>query len=267
MARGRLLEARGLRAARGPDGAGDAMGETGMAAGTAAGTATGTAAGTAFGTGGMLGLAALGGPAIWAILALSVAGLAIVLWKLWRMARAGHWAREGAEAAAGLWAGGDRASALARAEAARGPRAALAEAGMAALLSGPAEDAEPRAREAMALVARRAVAEAEAGLRGLDLIATVAPLVGLLGTVLGMIAAFQALEATGGAASPSDLAGGIWQALLTTAAGMAVAIPASMALSAFEGSAESLAGDLEDIAARILLASPRRRSALAEAAE
>jgi biopolymer transport protein ExbB len=56
-------------------------------------------------------------------------------------------------------------------------------------------------------------------LRGLDAIATLAPLLGLLGTVLGMINAFQALEAAGGRADPAQLAGGIWEALLTTAFG------------------------------------------------
>jgi biopolymer transport protein ExbB len=64
----------------------------------------------------------------------------------------------------------------------------------------------------------------------LELISTIAPLLGLLGTVLGMIAAFQALQESGSRADPAILAGGIWEALLTTAAGMAVAIPASITL-------------------------------------
>ena len=74
-----------------------------------------------------------------------------------------------------------------------------------------------------------------------------------MGTVLGMIEAFQALETTGGQADPSVLAGGIWEALLTTAAGMAVAIPAAVALSWFEAIAERVQRDLEDIATRMFI--------------
>lgn len=66
-------------------------------------------------------------------------------------------------------------------------------------------------------------------IRLLELIAMVAPLLGLLGTVLGMISAFQSLAAAEGAANASLLAGGIWVALLTTAAGLMVAIPAAVA--------------------------------------
>ena len=87
----------------------------------------------------------------------------------------------------------------------------------------------------------------------LELIATIAPLLGLLGTVLGMIAAFQALQAAGSRADPAILAGGIWEALLTTAAGMAVAIPASMALTWFESVVDRLRLEMEDFATRIFL--------------
>jgi len=75
---------------------------------------------------------------------------------------------------------------------------------------------------------------------------------GLLGTVLGMIAAFQTLQEAGSRADPAALAGGIWEALLTTAAGMAVAIPASMALAWFESVADRAQDDMEDAATRIL---------------
>jgi biopolymer transport protein ExbB len=60
----------------------------------------------------------------------------------------------------------------------------------------------------------------------LNLIAGLAPLVGLLGTVVGMVRAFQTVATTQGPVNPSTLAGGIWEALLTTVAGLAVAIPA-----------------------------------------
>lgn len=62
-------------------------------------------------------------------------------------------------------------------------------------------------------------------LPALEVIGTLSPLLGLLGTVLGMINAFQAMEVAGNQVDPSVLAGGIWQALLTTALGLAIAIP------------------------------------------
>ncbi len=65
----------------------------------------------------------------------------------------------------------------------------------------------------------------ERHLRGLATIASVAPLAGLLGTVTGMIKCFSQVQAAGNAANPGALAGGIWEALLTTAAGLTVAIP------------------------------------------
>lgn len=55
-------------------------------------------------------------------------------------------------------------------------------------------------------------------------IAGIAPLIGFLGTVMGMIAAFRQIEGLGGNATPSDLAGGIWEALMTTAFGLVVGI-------------------------------------------
>lgn len=61
-----------------------------------------------------------------------------------------------------------------------------------------------------------------------------APLLGLFGTVLGMISAFQALQEAGSQVDPSILAGGIWVALLTTAVGLAVAMPTSVVLSWLE---------------------------------
>lgn len=74
----------------------------------------------------------------------------------------------------------------------------------------------------------------QTGFRLLDNIAQIAPLLGLFGTVLGMIDAFRALQAAGSTVDPAALAGGIWVALLTTAAGLAVAMPTSLALSWLE---------------------------------
>lgn len=73
---------------------------------------------------------------------------------------------------------------------------------------------------------RKDIAEAEKFVNGLGIIAQTSPLLGLLGTVTGMIQVFQRIQETTGQPNPSILAGGIWEALITTAVGLTVAIPA-----------------------------------------
>lgn len=68
----------------------------------------------------------------------------------------------------------------------------------------------------------------------LEIISNISPLIGLLGTVIGMIDSFNKLEVGGSLVDPSLLAGGIWTALLTTAVGLVVAIPALIAHHFFE---------------------------------
>lgn len=68
-------------------------------------------------------------------------------------------------------------------------------------------------------------------LQGLATITNIAPLLGLLGTVIGMIKAFMTIQELGGKVNAAVLAGGIWEAMLTTALGLAVALPAMVAHS------------------------------------
>lgn len=81
------------------------------------------------------------------------------------------------------------------------------------------------------------VADAARFLSGLAVVAQASPLLGLLGTVVGMISAFVQIETLGEMVTPSDLAGGIWVALLTTAAGLCVAVPAVIANTVFQSQA------------------------------
>lgn len=78
----------------------------------------------------------------------------------------------------------------------------------------------------------------------LDLSA-VAPMVGLLGTVIGLLKAFNTVAFDSAKAQPVELAAGVGQALVTTIAGLVVAIPAMMAYSWFRGRVSKLSGDLE----------------------
>jgi biopolymer transport protein ExbB len=149
-----------------------------------------------------------------------------------------------------LFAAGDAPAALAQVAGRRSIRSSVVHAALTAIDTLP----EANAREETTRAAKAQLAQARVGLGALELIATIAPLLGLLGTVLGMIAAFQALQAAGTRADPALLAGGIWEALLTTAAGMAVAIPASAALTWFEAVIDKLRRDLEDSATRLFVA-------------
>ena len=85
----------------------------------------------------------------------------------------------------------------------------------------------------------------------LELIAMISPLLGLLGTVLGMIQSFQELALAEGAANASVLAGGIWQALLTTAAGLIVAIPAAIAATLLSARVDTVAQRIEATVGRL----------------
>ncbi len=206
------------------------------------------------------GILDLGGPAMWAIGVLSVLTLALILWKLWDLLRAGAWSG-GAHSSAAItaWQAGDPAAALTELDGRHSLRARLARAAIVALGDSTLDRAGAEAETAR--VARGLLARARAGLRGLELAVAIGPLLGLLGTVTGMIAAFQALQEAGARADPATLAGGIWEALLTTAAGMAVAIPAQVALTWFESVVDRLRHDMEDAATLIFARAPQRAPA------
>ncbi|MEM5492392.1 MotA/TolQ/ExbB proton channel family protein [Hoeflea sp. AS16] len=106
--------------------------------------------------------------------------------------------------------------------------------------------------DVVAVNANAQIKTLQRGFRVLDTIAQIAPLIGLFGTVLGMITAFQALQQSGNSVDPSILAGGIWVALLTTAVGLAVAMPTSIALTYFESRVERHQLAIEMAVTRIL---------------
>lgn len=134
---------------------------------------------------------------------------------------------------------------------ARSPASRVLGAAMAGLAAGKS----PGAVEAEAeRLGNEEVAQMNRLLRLLEVIAMVAPLLGLLGTVLGMIQSFQELEMAQGSANASVLAGGIWQALLTTAAGLIVAIPAAIAANLLAARVDGAVHQIENAIARLLAA-------------
>lgn len=94
----------------------------------------------------------------------------------------------------------------------------------------------------------------------LNMIANVAPMLGLLGTVIGMVQAFNTISVSAGGADPRLLAGGIFQALMTTVMGLMVAIPAYFAFSLFRNRVDSLVADAT-VAAEELMDPLRPRGA------
>jgi biopolymer transport protein ExbB len=83
-------------------------------------------------------------------------------------------------------------------------------------------------------------------MRGLEMVANISPLLGLLGTVTGMVKVFAGISQTGSGVDPALLAGGIWEALLTTVVGLAVAIPALAAHYILESRIDTIRAELKE---------------------
>lgn len=190
-----------------------------------------------------------GGPVVVILLAMSVIALTIILVKLWQFTRLSVGSSAVARAAASLYREGRTEEALARLARQRNPGAQL----LALAIGGHqrAELPEASLREELARLGSDQIESLRGGLRALEVIGGLAPLLGLFGTVLGMITAFQALEQAGSQVDPSILSGGIWEALLTTAVGLAVAIPVVAAHNWLERRIERQAQEMESLVTQV----------------
>ena len=155
----------------------------------------------------------IGGPVIWILIGLSIISWMIIFWKIWELYLSQTFISE-------------NSSEIVR-------FSTMVKHNIKSLPQNTAKDQS--LSEIDMIMSQKAM-----GLRYLDLIISIAPLLGLFGTVLGMIDAFSELEKSGNNIDPGQLAGGIWEALLSTAAGMMVAIPAAVALTAYEGKLEKV---------------------------
>tara|TARA_B100001123_G_scaffold13872_1_gene15844 strand:+ start:1026 stop:1733 length:708 start_codon:yes stop_codon:yes gene_type:complete len=186
-----------------------------------------------------------GGPVVMILAAASVFALTIVLLKLWQFAVCRVGQRRVWRDALALFRSGDKEQALQLADASRNPAAQV----LAMSLRGQLQGHEPAViRDEVTRYGMEALNGLKSGMRPLEVIASLAPLLGLFGTVLGMIEAFQQLEQAGSQVNPALLSGGIWQALLTTAVGLAVAIPLIAIINWLERRIETLAMDMESAA-------------------
>ncbi len=118
---------------------------------------------------------------------------------------------------------------------------------------------ESALREEIQRLASKHVERLRRYLRLLENIGTISPLLGLFGTVLGMIEAFRQMESAGSQVDPAVLSGGIWQALLTTGVGLAVAIPTVLAHQWLERRVDSHVHDIEDSTTQVFTANTIKR--------
>jgi len=102
------------------------------------------------------------------------------------------------------------------------------------------------------IIGTKQIRRIEKGLSWLALIASIEPLLGLTGTVTGMIKAFIVIEKST-SVNPSMLAGGIWEALITTAAGLLVAIPIHIGHHYLENRADDIAFLLKEITSELMM--------------
>ena len=192
-------------------------------------------------------------PVIVILLCLSLASLMLIVAKIVQLlpATSGGKTRD---AAIDRFLAGNRDAAMTCAAEGRAPADRVLLTAMQGLTAGlplAAVEAETTRR------GNEEVAAMSSWLRLLDLISMIAPLLGLLGTVLGIIKSFQDLSAAQGSANASVLAGGIWEALITTAGGLIVANPAAVAANLLAGRVETAALRIESSVGRLLALSHR----------
>lgn len=192
----------------------------------------------------VLSMLVTGGPVVWLLLCFSLLALTVVLFKLGQMFSMRQRPGKAVDKAFAHLQAGQPLEAQMLVNGQLNTRASVLSKGLQMLSSEEYSAAEIR-DESMRL-ARLGLARQESHLRVLEVIAMLAPLLGLFGTVLGMIEAFRAMEAAGSQVNPAILSGGIWQALLTTAVGLAVAIPVSIAHNWFERKLEVQAAHLQN---------------------
>lgn len=185
-----------------------------------------------------------GGPVVWLLLAMSMVALTVALAKLWQFAAARMGDERAAEQAIARYRAGDMAGALRLAEASPNP---VAQTLARALLGRRQGLPDAAVREEVTRFGNAALETCRDWFRLLEVVATLAPLLGLFGTVLGMIDAFQQLEAAGNQVDPAILSGGIWEALLTTAVGLAVAMPTVALLNWLERRVERTAHAMDRV--------------------
>jgi biopolymer transport protein ExbB len=188
-----------------------------------------------------------GGPVLWLILLSSAVGVVVFMERFLHCHRAQINSSEFLNGVRTVLKRDNVVEALSICDATPGPVARLVK---VAILNR--DRGRDRVREALEEAGLAEVPRLEEKLNLLATIAQLAPLLGLLGTVLGFIKTFSGMEAAGLHARVSDLSTGVWQALVCAAAGLAVAIPAHAGYNYLVSRVNSIVLDMERAATEIV---------------
>jgi biopolymer transport protein ExbB len=198
---------------------------------------------------GLLTLFADGGAMMYPLVLCSLIALGVIIAKAWTLWLAHNGAKKILAEVEELARAGQIDQAIQLATETTGPTAAILLAGLRRIKLGSVNEGEiPRAVSTAGAIE---LGFLERGLVILATVANVAPLMGFLGTVAGMILAFASIEAAN-SVEPSLVAGGIKVALLTTATGLAIAIPVNIAYNYFVSRIDKLIMDMEQGTQQIL---------------
>jgi biopolymer transport protein ExbB len=203
----------------------------------------------------------LGGPVVLVLLLMSVVALAITLYKLIQLRRCSRRSLDELDRAVSRWCEGREEAALAAIDGSHSPMAPVVGYGMRWLSAGGADTGT--VADELGRMAQQVLRRFSSLLGVLDQVSYLAPLLGLLGTVLGIIDVFHGLADQGASADAGTLAGGIWEALLTTAVGLCVAIPFALVHAGLQARIENMRASVESMLTRLFTAglykNPARR--------
>lgn len=188
-----------------------------------------------------------GGPILWSLFMISLIALTLFLSKLFELHRAQIDTRDFLTGLYNVLRRGNTVEAVSNCEDTEGPVAQLVRAALLKVDEPPEEIAKAIQQAGISEIPRL-----EHRLNLLATLGKVAPMLGLLGTVLSMMGALQEMHAQAPLAHSGDLAGHLWNALLTTAAGLTVAIPIYAAYNLLVSRIESLVMDMEFAASDVM---------------
>jgi len=189
-----------------------------------------------------------GGPLMWPILACSVAALAIVIERGYIFHKAGKGLCAGISTIRDTLDSGNGKS-IGSVKGSLPPE--LLEI-VNLIIDGTHEKEQHKMENLISRKITSIIRNIEKRINALAVIVNIAPVMGLLGTVTGMMKAFMQIQNLNGQVSPSQLAGGIWEALITTAAGLFVALPTQVAYHYFDTRADEIMDDLVETSRELM---------------
>ena len=201
-------------------------------------------------------LLTLGGPVVYILIILSIYATAIIFYKLHIFYKVNFFNNVDLEKSIKLWVSKEHNQAYDEINKSNDPQTEVVSFTMYQLLKHKklTSKLDSDLREEITRLCDERITYYSSKLNSLQVIAAIAPLLGLLGTVFGMIEAFQQMEIAGKNVDPSILSGGIWEALLTTAAGLSVAIPIVIFESYFRNLVDRFKANLENAITKVMTA-------------